>query len=57
MIVGCKHGCLCNDINKEYCCIECEKFNSCKDSCPRNDIGITKENILKICVDSYRVNS
>ncbi|MBS5952554.1 MAG: hypothetical protein KIB53_01955 [Paraclostridium bifermentans] len=31
--VGCKNGCLCNDINKELCCIECENFETCKGYC------------------------
>jgi len=29
-MIGCKNGCLCNDINKELCCIECEEFSTCK---------------------------
>lgn len=57
MRVGCKCGCLCSDITKDYCCIECEKFNICKNRCFKNDVGVTKEKILRICVESYRINS
>jgi hypothetical protein len=32
-MIGCKNGCLCNDINKELCCIECEEFSTCKGYC------------------------
>lgn len=30
-MIGCKNGCLCNDINKELCCIECEEFSTLKE--------------------------
>lgn len=54
MIIGCKNGCLCSDINKDYCCVECDNFNSCKEPCisflnKRYD----KEEVLNLCKKSF----
>lgn len=53
MVIGCKIGCLCSDINKEYCCKECDKNENCKNSCETIQKLLTKEVIIKNCKNSY----
>lgn len=54
MIIGCKNGCLCDDINKDYCCVECSNFNSCKEPCiPFLNKEYGKEEVLNLCKKSF----
>ncbi|MGL5189103.1 MAG: hypothetical protein ACRC7S_05505 [Cetobacterium sp.] len=53
-MIGCKNGCLCNDINKELCCVECDYFNTCKEYCLEiKNIG--NNNILFKCEKSFEI--
>lgn len=56
MILGCKTGCLCSDINKEYCCRECDKNNDCESSCEIIQRLFSKNEILKSCKNSFLVS-
>lgn len=50
MIIRCKKGCLCSDINKDYCCIECDNFDNCAEPCEYLlDGNYHKEDILELC--------
>lgn len=55
MILGCKDGCLCDDINKNYCCVECYKFFDCKESCAETFKTFGKENLLYTCENAYEI--
>lgn len=50
-MIGCKNGCLCNDISKDLCCIECEKFSSCKGFC--YVIDNVEGDILSNCKNAF----
>lgn len=56
MILGCKIGCLCSDINKDYCCRECDNHSNCESACDWLNYISSREGILKSCDDSYLVN-
>lgn len=58
MMIGCKNGCLCEDISKEYCCIECSNSNTCKEVCMfLLNKDVNKEKVLELCKYSFEVSS
>lgn len=58
MKIGCKKGVLCSDINKEYCCLECSDFNTCKEPClPLINGETRKEHVLEFCSNAIDLDA
>lgn len=57
MLIKCKKGCLCGSVNKDYCCLECNNFDTCKEPCmPLLNGEIDKEKVLNLCKNAIRIN-
>lgn len=56
-MIGCKVGCFNLDIDKKYCCKECDNIGSCKNSCETIQIFLSEEVIIKHCKNSYKINN
>lgn len=57
MIIGCKVGSLCSDINKDYCCRECDDYKVCENVCEKTQSLLSRSEIYKSCDEAILINA